>query len=536
MKISMQKAFCMLLTVLFISTVYAVEPDYEMSESLKDSLTDKKAKSRDYVIAVLGEDLSEQNILLLDKLKNGLVYFDSQKEIFLKESADSNCYIQQSNSQKVCNLKLSRSGISTLQKKRIENILLKNALYSSNVNDRSIAVKKLLEIEAQNDLPSEETVYKLIRHESQKEIYNDLKVVEALIQSHSPDLGAQKLISCINILEEKGNAACIQAIDRLKLSPNRDVSQRAYKAASSLSFSKSVSEFFEKIFFGLSLGSVLVLAAVGLSITFGVMGVINMAHGELIMLGAYTVWVIQQLLPNSIGLALFVSIPCAFIVSAFFGILIEHFVIRHLSGRPLETLLATFGISLFLQQFVRTLFSPLNRAVATPDFLQGSVHITNSLSITCNRLSIIFFSLVVFAVIVLVMKKTRLGLEVRAVSQNRSIAKAMGIKADKVDVLTFGLGSGIAGVAGVALSQITNVGPNLGQSYIIDSFMVVVFGGAGNLWGTLTGGLIMGIANKLLEPVSGAMLSKIIILIALILFIQKRPRGLFPQRGRAAEE
>ncbi|SFK13218.1 amino acid/amide ABC transporter membrane protein 1, HAAT family [Succinivibrio dextrinosolvens] len=536
MKISMQKAFCMLLTVLFISTVYAAEPDYEISKSLKDSLTDSKAKSRDNAIAILSEDLSEQNILVLNKLKNGLVYYDSQKEIFLKESVESNCYIQPSTSQKVCNLKLRRSGISTLQKKKIESILLKSALFSSNDSDRAKAVKKLLEIESQNDLPSEETIDKLIRQESQKEIYKDLKIVEALIQSRSPELGVQKLISCIDILEEKGNAACIQAIDRLKLSTNSEVSQRATKAASSLSFSKSISDFFEKIFFGLSLGSVLVLAAVGLSITFGVMGVINMAHGELIMLGAYTVWIIQQIMPQSMGLALFISIPCAFIVSAFFGILIEHFVIRHLSGRPLETLLATFGISLILQQLVRTLFSPLNRAVATPEFLQGSVQITSNLSITCNRLSIIFFSLVVFAVIVLVMKKTRLGLEVRAVSQNRAIAKAMGIKAEKVDVLTFGLGSGIAGVAGVALSQITNVGPNLGQSYIIDSFMVVVFGGAGNLWGTLTGGLIMGIANKLLEPVSGAMLSKIIILIALILFIQKRPRGLFPQRGRAAED
>ncbi len=536
MKISMQKAFCMLLTVLFISTVYAAEPVYEMSESLKDSLTDSKVKSRDNAIAILGENLSEQNVLLLNKLKNGLVYFDSDKEIYLKDSFDSNCYIQQSSAQKICNLKLRRSGVSTLQKKKIEALLLKSALSSSNDNDRAQAVKKLLEIEYQNDLPSEDTVESLIRHEAKKEIYKDLRIVEALVQSRSEEIGPQKLISCIDILEENGNAACIGAIEKLKHSQNIEVSQRAAKAASSLAFSKNLSDFFEKIFFGLSLGSVLVLAAVGLAITFGVMGVINMAHGELIMLGAYTVWIIQQLMPQATGLALFISIPCAFVVSAFFGILIEHFVIRHLSGRPLETLLATFGISLILQQLVRTLFSPLNRAVATPDFLQGSVQITNNLSITCNRLSIIFFSLVVFAVIVLVMKKTRLGLEVRAVSQNRAIAKAMGIKAEKVDVLTFGLGSGIAGVAGVALSQITNVGPNLGQSYIIDSFMVVVFGGAGNLWGTLTGGLIMGIANKLLEPVSGAMLSKIIILIALILFIQKRPRGLFPQRGRAAED
>jgi len=291
----------------------------------------------------------------------------------------------------------------------------------------------------------------------------------------------------------------------------------------------------ETIFFGLSLGSVLVLAAIGLAITFGVIGVINMAHGELIMIGAYTTYVIQQLMPNSIGLALALSVPAAFCVSGLVGIIIEKSVIRFLYGRPLETLLATFGISLVLQQTVRSIFSPLNRAVATPAWMSGSISINPVLSLTTNRVTIFIFAMLVFAGLFLLLKKSSLGLHVRAVAQNRSMARAMGVRAARVDALTFGLGSGIAGIAGVALSQLTNVGPNLGQAYIIDSFMVVVFGGVGNLWGTLLGGLSLGIANKFLEPWSGAVLAKIIILVFIILFIQKRPQGLFPQKGRAAE-
>ncbi|SMY16895.1 urea ABC transporter permease subunit UrtB [Photobacterium aquimaris] len=291
----------------------------------------------------------------------------------------------------------------------------------------------------------------------------------------------------------------------------------------------------ETVFFGLSLGSVLALAGIGLAITFGVMGVINMAHGELIMLGAYTTYVLQQLMPNHLAIALILSIPAAFIVSGCIGIMIEQGVIRHLYGRPLETLLATFGISLILQQAVRTVFSPLNRSVITPEFMSGALTLNPMLMLTYNRLYIIFFCFAVFLLLLTILKKTPLGLQVRAVSQNRPMARAMGIHSQRVDALTFGLGSGIAGIAGVALSQLTNVGPNMGQSYIIDSFMVVVFGGVGNLWGTLVAGLSLGIFNKFLEPWFGAVLAKIIVLIFIILFIQKKPKGLFPQRGRAAD-
>ena len=291
----------------------------------------------------------------------------------------------------------------------------------------------------------------------------------------------------------------------------------------------------ETILFGLSLGSILVLAAIGLSITFGVMGVINMAHGELIMLGAYTTYVVQTLMPGALEYAILVAIPAAFLVSGLVGVGIERGIIRFLYGRPLETLLATFGVSLILQQAVRSIFSPLNRAVATPEWMSGSWEIVSGLSFTYNRLYTLIFAGLLFVALLVILQRTRLGLEVRATMQNRSMARAMGVRSARVDALTFGLGAGIAGVAGVALSQLTNVGPNLGQGYIVDSFLVVVFGGVGNLWGTLVAGLSLGVVSKFLEPVTGAVVAKIVVLVFIILFIQKRPRGLFPQKGRAVE-
>ncbi len=291
----------------------------------------------------------------------------------------------------------------------------------------------------------------------------------------------------------------------------------------------------ETLFFGLSLGSVLVLIAIGLAITFGVMGVINMAHGELMMLGAYTTYVVQVAMPNHTETSILVAIPAAFVVAALAGILIERSIIRFLYGRPLETLLATFGVSLILQQLVRSIFTALNRSVITPNWMSGVLQLNDALSITYNRLYIVIFTVIVFAGLLVILRRTRMGLQIRAVSQNRAMARAMGIRSEWVDAMTFGLGSGIAGVAGVALSQLTNVNPNLGQSYIIDSFMVVVFGGVGNLWGSMVGGMSMGVVNELLEPYAGAVLAKIFVLVALILFIQRRPRGLFPPTGRASE-
>jgi urea transport system permease protein len=294
----------------------------------------------------------------------------------------------------------------------------------------------------------------------------------------------------------------------------------------------------QNLFFGLSLGSVLLLAAIGLAITFGVMGIINMAHGEMVMLGAYTTFVVQEVLrahaPSLFDWSLLFALPLAFIVSGSVGIAIERTIIRYLYGRPLETLLATWGVSLVLQQAVRTIFGSSNREVGNPSFMTGSFDLFG-IALTWSRLWIVVFTIAVFAILLFVIRYTDFGLRMRAVVQNRAMAGSVGIRTNWIDALTFGLGSGIAGIAGVALSQIDNVSPNLGQGYIIDSFMVVVFGGVGSLWGTLVAALSLGVANKLLEPVAGAVLGKIAILVFIILFIQKRPRGLFAQKGRTAE-
>jgi urea transport system permease protein len=350
-----------------------------------------------------------------------------------------------------------------------------------------------------------------------------LNAVATLAGSLNPDV-RNKLAS---LVEKSADGSFVEADEKVRLA--------AGAAMTTIDDWRAFYSAIETLFFGLSLGSVLVLVAIGLAITFGVMGVINMAHGELMMLGAYTTYVVQTSMPGHVGLSILLAIPAAFVVAGLTGILIERTVIRFLYGRPLETLLATFGVSLILQQLVRSVFSALNREVKTPDWMSGTLQLNEALSITYNRLYIVFFTLIVFTILLLVLKRTRLGLDIRAVAQNRTMARAMGIRSKWVDAMTFGLGSGIAGVAGVALSQLTNVGPNLGQSYIVDSFMVVVFGGVGNLWGALLGGMSMGIVNKLLEPYSGAVLAKILVLVGLILFIQRRPRGLFPQTGRSAE-
>ena len=294
------------------------------------------------------------------------------------------------------------------------------------------------------------------------------------------------------------------------------------------------------LFQGISLGSVLLLAAIGLAITFGVMGVINMAHGEMIMLGAYTAYVSQQLfrafLPADwIDAYLPVAVPLAFVFTGGIGVLLERSVIRFLYGRPLETLLATWGVSLILQQAVRAIFGSPNKEVANPSWMTGGFDPIGGFTITWNRLYIIFFCFIVLATLALILYRTSFGLHMRAVTQNRAMASVMGIRTARVDALTFGLGSGIAGMAGVALSQVGNVSPNLGAIYIVDSFLVVVFGGVGNLLGTLVGALSLGIADKFLEPFVGAILGKIVVLVAIILFIQRRPRGLFALRGRTAE-
>jgi len=426
---------------------------------------------------------------------------------------------------------VKKIGVNNALRRVLHALIAQLELHHPDPAARIVAV---IAIAIAGDQELRDRLTDLLARESDDRVRDAIESTLALFDLDSPDEGT--ILAAIERLDSN-----LSGHVRVKLSElasgalNTAVRAAAQQALTHIEFQVRRFEMLETLIFGLSLGSILFLAAIGLAITFGVMGVINMAHGELIMIGAYTTYTVQQLFPNAIEYSLLIAVPAAFVVSGLVGIVIERGIIRFLYGRPLETLLATFGVSLILQQTVRSIYSPLNRSVITPEWMSGSLELASGLSITYNRLYIFVFALMVFTALYLVLQKTRLGLQVRAVTQNRDTARAMGIRSARVDALTFGLGSGIAGVAGVALSQLTNVGPNLGQAYIVDSFLVVVFGGVGNLWGTLVSGMILGIVNKFLEPHTGAVVAKILVLVFIILFIQRRPRGLFPQRGRAAE-
>jgi urea transport system permease protein len=365
-----------------------------------------------------------------------------------------------------------------------------------------------------------------------------MEQAQAVVVMRDTNRSDEERIAAVSVVRARGDQAALNALSSLARGEG-PVAEAAIEAVNEINSTLALWGIGQNIWYGISLGSVLLLAAIGLAITFGVMGVINMAHGEMVMLGAYTTFVIQEIIRNSapqlFDWSLAFAIPMAFLVSGGVGILIERGVIRWLYGRPLETLLATWGISLILQQLVRTIFGASNRLVGNPSWMSGSFQV-GQITITYSRMWIVLFSLAVFAALIAFLRRTRFGLQIRAVTQNRPMASAMGIRTPWVDAMTFGLGSGIAGMAGVALSQIDNVSPNLGQSYIIDSFMVVVFGGVGNLWGTFVGAMSLGVANKFLEPYAGAVIAKILVLVFIILFIQRRPRGMFALRGRSVEQ
>jgi urea transport system permease protein len=377
-----------------------------------------------------------------------------------------------------------------------------------------------------------------IARETDARIKKALSEARAAVVLSAADASEADKIAAVAVIRDRGDQDARGMLAGLPAGQPIAVQRAAADAIKSIDDRLALWSAVQNAWYGLSLGSVLLLAAIGLAITFGVMGVINMAHGEMVMLGAYTTFVVQEVIrsnnPALFDYSLAIAIPLAFLVAGFAGVLIERGVIRFLYGRPLETLLATWGLSLILQQAVRTSFGPTNREVGNPSWMSGAFDL-GGITITYNRLWIIVFALLVFGMLLGLLRFTRFGLEMRAVTQNRAMASAMGIRTGRIDALTFGLGSGIAGIAGVALSQIDNVSPNLGQGYIIDSFLVVVFGGVGNLWGTLVGAFTLGIANKFLEPYAGAVLGKIAILVLIILFIQKRPRGLFALKGRAVE-
>ena len=433
------------------------------------------------------------------------------------------------------------SNAAAFKKVRVNNAL-RNAiqgamgsltLASPNPEKRLAAAKDVFTTHDAKALPA---LQAQLAKESDPRVLAALKLAQASIFATSDSASPQDRLSAIATLKERGDQDAQSLIDGIaQRATDPAVKSAAATALSSIHARLALWNVAQNLWYGISASSVLLLAAIGLAITFGVMGVINMAHGEMVMLGAYSTYVVQSLLPPSLqNWSLAFAIPLAFVVAGIVGIAIERLVIRFLYTRPLETLLATWGVSLILQQLVRSLFGANNRLVSNPPFMSGAFEI-GGLSITTNRLWIIVLSALVFIGLQLVLRATPFGLQMRAVTQNRRMAASMGISTSRVDMLAFGLGSGVAGIAGVALSQIDNVSPNLGQGYIIDSFMVVVFGGVGNLWGTAFGALLIGLANKLLEPLIGAVQGQIVLLVFIILFIQRRPRGLFALRGRAVE-
>ena len=386
---------------------------------------------------------------------------------------------------------------------------------------------------------------KALAQETDQEIIRILKESQSVILLDATD--SQQRLDAVNYLMSSSERR-VREILAAKLEKNEsglyleesvEVRVAIESAVAAIDRKLTLIDYFGRLFSGLSLGSILLLAAMGLAITYGLLGVINLAHGEMLMIGAYATYVTQQLfvnhLPNYLDLYVIAAIPMAFFSSAVIGVMLERTVIRWLYGRPLETLLATWGISLFLIQLVRQIFGAQNVEVSNPAWLSGGVELWNVV-MPFNRIAIIVFAVIVLTGIWLVISQTRLGLFIRSVTQNRSMASCVGVNTAKVDMLAFGLGSGIAGLAGVALSQVGNVGPDLGQAYIIDSFMVVVLGGVGQLAGTVYAALGLGAFSKLIEPGVGAVLTKIIILVFIIAVIQKRPQGLFALKGRFVED
>ncbi|NCU24300.1 urea ABC transporter permease subunit UrtB [Acinetobacter haemolyticus] len=412
----------------------------------------------------------------------------------------------------------------------------KAKLNSEDASQRLAAVDILENNLAEIDVTM---VKQLYLNESNNKVKARLAQLKARLEFKDADVFGK--IAAVNVLAESNRPDVLAMIEQTLEQPiaNQELQTALLDAKSKIKTRIQASEWSGHVFSGLSTASILLLAALGLAITYGLLGVINMAHGELIMIGAYTTYVVQSFFKTHfVGLVdwyLLAAIPAAFLVSALIGMLIERTVIRPLYGRQLETLLATFGVSLILMQLVRMVFGAQNVEVSNVSWLSGGIALTPSLMLPYNRIAIIAFTIAVLLLLVFLLNKTRFGLFVRAVTQNRQMARAVGIRSARIDMMAFGLGSGLAGLAGCALAQVGNVGPDLGQNYIIDAFLVVVVGGVGQVWGAVLAALGLGISGTVLEIGMGAVLAKIILLVLVILFIQKRPQGLFAIKGRFVE-
>ena len=470
---------------------------------------------------------------LLDALQQGRVAADSSKTAFIEETGNFSAAEGEA------------EPASPPKKLRLNN-RLRGLLQTAQASHQLLSSEASVRLAAAQQLQKSAKPAQLgllnarVASEQDAAVRDALALALANLQLVDPDPAVR--LQAVRLLGETGEPLARTRLEALLDGDSETDAGVRTAAETSLAQVKRrllVGELLGQAFSGLSLGSILLLAALGLAITFGLLGVINMAHGEMLMLGAYTTYMVQiafqKLAPGYLALYPLAALPVAFFVTAAIGMALERTVIRHLYGRPLETLLATWGISLILIQLVRVIFGAQNVEVANPDWLSGGLQVLPNLVLPYSRIVIIGFALFVVALTWLLLNKTRLGLNVRAVTQNRNMAACCGVPTGRVDMLAFGLGSGIAGLGGVALSQIGNVGPDLGQSYIIDSFLVVVLGGVGQLAGSVLAAFGLGIANKLLEPQIGAVLGKILILALIILFIQKRPQGLFALKGRVID-
>ena len=422
-------------------------------------------------------------------------------------------------------------------RRELDSAMASLKLLSADPAERRQAVRELRDGADESKLP---LIEKALSTETDVVLKGDLGLLRAAVLVSSSDK-ARRLEAAKLLAESRTPATKALLVERLKpgVEPEADVRAQLVSALLGVESQLAWGERLGVIFTGVSLGSILLLVALGLAITYGLMGVINMAHGELMMIGAYATYVVQNLfkahLPDAFGWYMVAAVPASFFAAALVGAALERSVIRWLYGRPLETLLATWGISLVLMQGVRSLFGAQNVQVENPAWLSGGVDVLSNLTLPYNRLAIIAFAVLVLVGVSLLIARTRLGLFVRGVTQNRKMAACVGVNTARVDTYAFALGSGIAGLAGCALSQVGNVGPDLGQGYIVDSFMVVVLGGVGQLAGTVYAAMGLGILNKLLEGWQGAVLAKIMVLVFIVIFIQKRPQGIFAMKGRSAE-
>ena len=534
-------------TIFLLTSAPALgEPSEGDFHAALQALDTKKFKQKAQAIEHLGTLGGSRILEVLEALSQGELYVHADGRVVIAQRSRSHYTIRDAASgepgPQASKSELKKIKVNNRLRRLIHSVTDQLALFSDDPGRRIEAANNLIKHPNPEALP---LLHQARDRETDNKARARLEVGIAVLELESGDAGLR--LAAVTTLADTASQDIRSLLEhRLRtdadgnaVEPDAEIRDALQNTVQAIDRRLWLFGIAENLLFGISLGSVLLLAAIGLAITFGVMGVINMAHGEMIMLGAYSTFMVQEIFrslvpPELFGFYLLAALPVAFLMSAAMGILIERGVIRFLYGRPLETLLATWGISLILQQLVRSLFGANNREVANPEWISGAVEIAGGVTVTLNRLCIILFCLAVVAALAAFIRYSRFGLNMRAVTQNRPMAASMGIRTGQVDALTFALGSGIAGVAGMALSQISNVSPNLGQNFIVDSFMVVVFGGVGSLWGTIVGAFSLGIVNKFLEPVSGAILGKIVVLVFIILFIQMRPRGLFALKGRAA--